>query len=84
MTVNDYLARRDAAGWETFIASRPSVACVQQGMQHHERRAAYACDITYATAKRDRLRFLRDQLAFTQRAGAPSVRRAVSMKPIPF
>src|SRR5581483_5083309 len=51
ITANDYLARRDA-GWmgEIYRHLGLSVAYVQQGMTPHERRAAYACDITYATA----------------------------------
>ena len=51
MTVNDYLARRDAkwmGGIYEFLGL--SVGCVQQGMSVTERRRAYACDITYATA----------------------------------
>src|SRR5258708_7620727 len=64
MTVNDYLARRDAA-WmgDIYRFLGLSVACVQQGMPHHQRRAAYACDITYATSNEIGFDFLRDQLA---------------------
>ncbi len=51
ITANDYLARRDAC-WMGEIYRRLglSVGYVQQGMTPDERRAAYACDITYATA----------------------------------
>ena len=51
MTVNDYLAKRDAQ-WMAEIYQRLdlSVAYIQQGMSPAERRAAYAADITYATA----------------------------------
>ena len=64
MTVNDYLARRDAQ-WMGEIYRRLglSVACVQQGMTPAERRAAYAADITYATANEIGFDFLRDRLA---------------------
>src|SRR5579884_1213374 len=64
MTANDYLARRDA-GWMGKIYRRLglSVGYVQQGMTGGERRAAYACDITYATANEIGFDFLRDQLA---------------------
>jgi preprotein translocase subunit SecA len=64
MTVNDYLARRDAA-WmgEVFSFLGLSVAYLQQGMSPAERRAAYACDITYATANEIGFDFLRDRLA---------------------
>jgi preprotein translocase subunit SecA len=53
MTVNDYLARRDAA-WmgDVYRLLGLSVAYVQQGMTPAERRAAYAADITYATPTR--------------------------------
>jgi preprotein translocase subunit SecA len=51
MTVNDYLARRDAA-WmgDIYRFLGLSVAYLQQGMSVAERRAAYLSDITYATA----------------------------------
>ena len=64
MTVNDYLARRDAA-WmgEIYRFLGLSVAHVQQGMTAAERRAAYASDITYATANEIGFDFLRDRLA---------------------
>ncbi len=64
MTVNDYLARRDAA-WmgDIYRFLGLSVAHVQQGMSHQERRAAYACDITYTTANEIGFDFLRDRLA---------------------
>jgi preprotein translocase subunit SecA len=47
ITVNDYLARRDAS-WmgEIYSYLGLSVAYVQQGMTNVERRAAYAADIT--------------------------------------
>jgi len=64
MTVNDYLARRDAhwmGGIYEFLGL--SVACVEQGTQLEERRRAYACDITYATANEIGFDFLRDGLA---------------------
>ena len=64
MTVNDYLARRDArwmGGIYEFLGL--SVGCVQQTMAPEERRAAYACDITYATANEIGFDSLRDQVA---------------------
>ena len=68
MTVNDYLARRDAA-WMGEIYRFLGLSCahVQQGMTHEERRAAYACDITYATANEIGFDFLRDRLALHPR-----------------
>jgi preprotein translocase subunit SecA len=64
MTVNDYLARRDAA-WMGGIYNLLglSVAHVQQGMTPAERRAAYAADITYATQNEIGFDFLRDRIA---------------------
>ena len=64
LTVNDYLARRDAA-WmgDIYRFLGMSVGFVQQGMILSERRAAYSCDITYATANEIGFDFLRDQLA---------------------
>jgi preprotein translocase subunit SecA len=63
MTVNDYLARRDAA-WMGPIYSLLglTVGCIQQSMPADARRAAYACDITYATANEAGFDYLRDQL----------------------
>src|SRR5262249_50024275 len=50
MTVNDYLARRDAR-WmgDVYRLLGLSTGYIQQGMSPLERRAAYNCDITYAT-----------------------------------
>ena len=64
MTVNDYLARRDAR-WMGPIYDflGLSVGYIQQGMPAAERRAAYVCDITYATANEVGFDFLRDRLA---------------------
>ena len=63
MTVNDYLARRDAE-WMGGIYERLglSVGFIQQGMGSEERRRAYACDITYATANEIGFDLLRDGL----------------------
>ncbi len=64
MTVNDYLARRDAkwmGGIYDFL--RLSVGYVQQGMPAEERCKAYACDITYATPNEIGFDHLRDGLA---------------------
>jgi preprotein translocase subunit SecA len=64
MTVNDYLARRDAR-WmgDIYRLLGLSVGYVQQGMTPAERRAAYGCDITYATANEIGFDVLRDRLA---------------------
>ncbi len=64
MTVNDYLARRDAK-WMGPIYQflGLSVGCIQQGMGSEERKHAYNCDITYATANEIGFDSLRDQIA---------------------
>ena len=64
MTVNDYLAHRDAA-WmgDIYRFLGLSVAYVQQGMNQAERRAAYGADITYATPNEIGFDVLRDRLA---------------------
>jgi preprotein translocase subunit SecA len=64
LTANDYLARRDAR-WMGGIYDRLglSVGVIQQHMTSAERRAAYACDVTYGTANEVGFDYLRDQLA---------------------
>ncbi len=64
LTVNDYLARRDAQ-WMGGIYEwfGLSVGYIQRDMKADPRRAAYACDITYATANEVGFDYLRDQLA---------------------
>src|SRR5512135_1024025 len=63
VTVNDYLAHRDAA-WMAPIYELLglTVGCIQTGMSDGARRAAYACDITYGTSKEFGFDFLRDEL----------------------
>ncbi|MFM7107647.1 MAG: preprotein translocase subunit SecA [Planctomycetaceae bacterium] len=67
-TVNDYLARRDAE-WMTPIyeALGLSVGIVESQMDFDERRRAYACDVTYGTAKEFGFDFLKDRLIKRQR-----------------
>jgi preprotein translocase subunit SecA len=64
LTVNDYLAGRDAA-WmgEAYRWLGLSVAAVAQGMTPADRRSAYRCDITYASANELGFDYLRDGLA---------------------
>jgi preprotein translocase subunit SecA len=64
MTVNDYLARRDAR-WMGGIYKYfgLTVGHIQREMSASNRKQAYACDITYATANEIGFDFLRDQLA---------------------
>ena len=63
VTVNDYLAHRDA-DWNTPIYKLLglTVGCIQTGQPDPSRRDAYACDITYGTSKEFGFDFLRDEL----------------------
>ena len=63
ITVNDYLAQRDAEWMRPiyeFCGLR--IGYIQQGMSHQERRKAYNADITYCTNKEVCADFLRDRL----------------------
>ncbi|MDB5350287.1 MAG: hypothetical protein JWN86_1534 [Planctomycetota bacterium] len=70
VTVNDYLASRDAE-WMTPVYKLLglTVGCIQTGQQDGQRRAAYACDITYGTSKEFGFDFLRDELKRYQAGG---------------
>ncbi len=64
VTVNDYLARRDAA-WVGGILRwlGLSVGCIQGGMSPAERREQYGCDVTYGTNNEFGFDYLRDNMA---------------------
>ncbi len=66
VTVNDYLAKRDA-GWMGQIHEflGVSVGCIIHDMTDDERRAAYGCDITYATNNELGFDYLRDNMKFS-------------------
>jgi preprotein translocase subunit SecA len=70
VTVNDYLAHRDA-DWmgPIYRLLGLTVGCIQTGQSDAERRQAYACDITYGTAKELGFDFLRDELKKLQLGG---------------
>ena len=61
VTVNDYLARRDAT-WMGHLYKYLglTVGCIQNTMDSEERRAQYACDITYGTNSEFGFDYLRD------------------------
>jgi len=64
LTFNDYLARRDAAWMRpVYEALGLTVGAVQGTMGPDERRAAYAADVTYLTAREAGFDFLRAGLA---------------------
>ena len=63
VTVNDYLAKRDAE-WMAQIYNflGLTVGVIVPNMPEDERRAAYACDITYATNSELGFDYLRDNM----------------------
>jgi preprotein translocase subunit SecA len=63
VTVNDYLAARDAEEMEPlFQALGLSVGVVQNGQSAEAKRRAYGADITYCTNKELGFDYLRDRL----------------------
>lgn len=66
ITVNDYLARRDA-DWsrELFEFLGMTVGCNIPGMSHQQKKEAYECDITYGTNNEFGFDYLRDNMAFS-------------------
>lgn len=68
ITSNDYLVERDAEKSQPlYRALGLSVGTVTQGMDTDLRRQAYACDITYCTAKELVFDYLRDRALGGQR-----------------
>jgi preprotein translocase subunit SecA len=67
VTVNDYLARRDSA-WmgKVYNFLGLSVGVVWPGMDHADKRAAYAADITYGTNNEFGFDYLRDNMALSK------------------
>jgi preprotein translocase subunit SecA len=64
MTANDYLVARDAETLSPLYGALGlSVGAVTQSMDQEARRHAYACDITYSTAKEIAFDYLRDRVA---------------------
>ena len=81
VTVNDYLANRDAETMGPIYQRLGlSVGCIQTPMQTEERRTAYAKDITYGTAKEIGFDFLRDRLR-TGADGSSGYRRRNGLIP---
>ncbi len=79
VTVNDYLASRDSA-WmgRLYNFLGLSVGVIVHGLDDDERRAAYACDITYGTNNEFGFDYLRDNMKYdiaqmTQRGHAFAV-----------
>ena len=65
VTVNDYLARRDA-DWmgPAYNALGMSVGVIQSGQEYSEKQAAYKADITYGTNNEFGFDYLRDNMAY--------------------
>ena len=65
VTVNDYLARRDAE-WMGRVYSRLGLetGCIVHGLDDEQRRAAYGADITYGTNNEFGFDYLRDNMKF--------------------
>ena len=68
ITVNDYLASRDAE-WMGAIYKflGLTIGIIQHDMTDDERRAAYACDITYVTNSELGFDYLRDNMKFSKK-----------------
>ncbi len=75
ITVNDYLAERDAQGMAPVYRTLGiSVGCVKQGMDPASRRAAYRCGVAYCSNKEIAFDYLRDRMVL---GGKP---RAIAMR----
>ncbi len=63
ITVNDYLAKRDAA-WmgPIYNALGLTVGVIVHGMDSEKKRKAYACDVVYCTNKEITFDYLRDRI----------------------
>ena len=70
ITVNDYLAERDSLGSGSFKGMGEiyrflglTVGCIKHDQSSADRRAAYACDVTYGTNNEFGFDYLRDNMA---------------------
>ncbi|HVZ90573.1 MAG TPA: preprotein translocase subunit SecA [Rhizomicrobium sp.] len=66
VTVNDYLARRDAE-WmgQIYKFLGLSVGCIVHGLTDEQRREAYAADVTYGTNNEFGFDYLRDNMKYS-------------------
>ncbi|TQL38832.1 protein translocase subunit secA [Salinispora arenicola] len=79
LTVNDYLARRDATWMEpVYDLLGLSVGWVNEASTPEQRRTAYACDVTYVSVSEAGFDYLRDQLVTDAEARVqPALRTAI-------
>ena len=76
VTVNDYLARRDAEWMRpVYEALGMTVGVIEAQMDPDARKAAYACDITYGTNSEFGFDYLRDNLAVEHRGDRAAAAR---------
>ncbi len=65
VTVNDYLAQRDATEMgKLYKFFGLSTGVIVSGMEDYERKKAYACDVTYGTNSEFGFDYLRDNMVF--------------------
>ncbi|MEM6712664.1 MAG: preprotein translocase subunit SecA, partial [Pseudomonadota bacterium] len=76
VTVNDYLARRDA-GWmgQVYGFLGLTTGVIVHGLSDEERRAAYRCDVTYGTNNELGFDYLRDNMKYRREAMAQRAHR---------
>lgn len=75
ITVNDYLAKRDAEWMAPLYESLGlSVGTIISGMALEKRREAYLCDITYCSNKEVAFDYLKDRLKISKKPGPMQVR----------
>jgi preprotein translocase subunit SecA len=68
LTFNDYLAKRDALWMKPiYEALGVTVGFIQENMGINEKKQAYACDITYVTAKEAGFDYLRDSICYSKK-----------------
>ena len=66
ITVNDYLAKRDADGLRLLFSFLGlTVGCNIPGMSQQDKVEAYACDVTYGTNNEFGFDYLRDNMAYS-------------------
>jgi preprotein translocase subunit SecA len=68
VTVNDYLAQRDSAQMgQVYSFLGLTTGVIVHGISDDERRAAYACDVTYGTNNELGFDYLRDNMKFEKK-----------------